>query len=77
MSREVVLRGAEEGVFATAHPIEAARAVVNMGTAVATWFRADGQHTASELAEVYAELAWAVVHRAVPTAPHRNEQVVD
>ena len=66
MFREVVLRGAEEGVFHTAHPIEAARAIVNMGTAVATWFRTDGQHSALALSEVYAALACAVVHSAGP-----------
>lgn len=37
-----------------------------MGTAVATWFRTDGQHSALELADVYAELASAVVHSAGP-----------
>lgn len=66
MFREVVLRGAEEGVFHTAHPIDAARAIVNMGTAVATWFRTDGQHSALELADVYAEIASAVVQSTGP-----------
>jgi len=61
---QVVLRGVEVGDFGTAYPVEAARAILNMGTAVATWFRADGRLTPAELAEIYVRLALATVeHR--------------
>jgi len=54
----------EVGDFGTAYPVEAARAILNMGTAVATWFRADGRLTPAELAEIYVRLALATVeHR--------------
>ncbi|MGW4340373.1 TetR family transcriptional regulator [Rhodococcus koreensis] len=61
MFRDIVLRGVEVGDFRTTHPLEAARAILNMGTAVATWFRAGGAISASELAETYVDLALATV----------------
>jgi AcrR family transcriptional regulator len=57
----VVNRGVQEGVFATAQPREAARAIVNMGTAVASWFRDDGTVTAQDLAQLYARFALSLV----------------
>lgn len=65
MFREVVERGCALGDFQTAHPVEAARAILNMGTAVATWFRVDGSRTSGELAETYSELALAMVNGPV------------
>lgn len=64
MFRDVVSRGVEQGIFETAHPIEAARAVVNMGTAIATWFRPDGPIAVGTLAETYSQLALATVEVA-------------
>ena len=61
MFRDVVQRGVDAGEFLTSHPLEAARAIVNMGTAVAFWFRADGETSVAELADTYAELALATV----------------
>lgn len=67
MFRDVVVRGVDEGTFSTAHPIEAARAVVNMGTSVATWFHPDGRVSVGELARTYADLALATVEALPPT----------
>ncbi len=66
MFRSVVARGVEEGVFRTAHPREAARAVVNMGTAVATWFNPDGKLTADDIAVIYVDLALAALEAERP-----------
>jgi AcrR family transcriptional regulator len=55
----VIQRGAEEGAFMTPDPREAARAIINMGTAVAMWYRRDGDLPAAELGDVYARLALA------------------
>jgi AcrR family transcriptional regulator len=59
--RDVIERGAELGEFATPYPREAARAVINMGRSVATWYRPDGGVTSDQMAERYAELALATV----------------
>lgn len=62
--REVVERGVEEGSFATAHPDEATRAVLTMGSAVATWYRRGGDLAPEEMARRFAQLALAVVESA-------------
>ncbi|MFF0814052.1 TetR/AcrR family transcriptional regulator [Rhodococcus sp. NPDC003318] len=59
--RDVVARGAEEGVFGTAFPQDAARAIIHMGQAVCTWWRPDGELTPDQLADRYAELALAML----------------
>ena len=59
--RDVVERGAETGEFATPYPREAARAVINMGRSVASWYQAGGGITPREMGERYAELALATV----------------
>lgn len=61
MFRSVVLRGVEEGDFATPHPRESARAVLNMGTAIATWFHPGGDLTPETLSQLYVELALSTV----------------
>lgn len=66
MFRDVVQRGADDGVFRTPHVREAARAVVNMGTAVAMWFRPDGAVSPSALAQTYVDLALATVECRTP-----------
>jgi AcrR family transcriptional regulator len=66
--RDVVERGAELGEFATAYPREAARAVINMGRSVASWYQAGGGISPHEMAERYAELSLATV-RAPARAP--------
>ncbi|MGV2984213.1 TetR/AcrR family transcriptional regulator [Microbacterium sp. AGC85] len=61
MFRAVVNRGVALQEFSTAHPREAARAILNMGTVVATWFRPGGEMSADEIADIYADLARATV----------------
>ncbi|MBF6382647.1 TetR/AcrR family transcriptional regulator [Nocardia farcinica] len=59
--RDVIDRGIEEGAFATSLPRDAARAIINMGQSVCTWWRPDGPLRPEELADRYAELALAMV----------------
>lgn len=59
--RDVVDRGVELGEFNTPYPREAARAVINMGYAVASWYRAEGSVTPEQMAERYVELALGTV----------------
>jgi len=59
--RDVVERGTALGEFATPYPREAARAVINMGRSVASWYQAGRGITPQEMAERYAELALATV----------------
>jgi AcrR family transcriptional regulator len=66
--REVIERGVAAGEFGTPFPREAARAVINMGYAVASWYRPGGDHSPAEMARRYCELALATV-RAAATGP--------
>lgn len=59
--RDVIERGTELGEFTTPYPREAARAVINMGRSVASWYQAGGGVTPDEMAERYVELAMATV----------------
>jgi AcrR family transcriptional regulator len=61
MFREVVERGAAAGVFRTAYPRDAARAVINMGYSVASWYHEGGGVTHEEMAKRYVELALGTV----------------
>ncbi|MBC7549404.1 MAG: TetR/AcrR family transcriptional regulator [Cellulomonas sp.] len=63
--REIVEAGVASGEFATTHSLEAARAVINMGYSIASWYRPDGEASPAEMAERYRDLALATVgHRA-------------
>ena len=57
MLRQVVADGIEDGVFTTSYPTEAARAILSMCQAAATWFRPDGPLTEAEIARRYVTLA--------------------
>lgn len=59
--RAVINAGVAAGEFSTPHPREAARAVINMGRSVASWFRPEGPRSATTLAAEYADLALAMV----------------
>jgi AcrR family transcriptional regulator len=59
--RDIVERGVEMGEFATPYPREAARAVINMGRSVASWYRIGGDTSPDQMSERYAELALATV----------------
>jgi AcrR family transcriptional regulator len=59
--REVVEHGAETGAFGTPHPAEAVRALIAMGTSVASWYRPGGGLTPHQMGERYARLALGIV----------------
>jgi AcrR family transcriptional regulator len=71
---EVVEAGVAQGQFATPYPREAARAIINMGRAVATWYRPDGGASPQDLAERYVELALASVRGPVPAPAKRTRK---
>ncbi|MGW4340365.1 TetR family transcriptional regulator [Rhodococcus koreensis] len=64
--RDVIDRGVREGEFATRYPREAARAIINMGYSIASWYRPGGDLTPGEMADRYATLALGMV-RTEPT----------
>ncbi|MDR6173567.1 AcrR family transcriptional regulator [Nocardioides zeae] len=66
VDREVVA-GRAAGAFDVAEPLEAARAVVTMCTALAQWYRPTGPATPEEVAAGYVELALDAV-RCRPSA---------
>lgn len=56
--RGIVADGVERGAFATTYPREAARAILNMGSAVSSWYRLDGGALSPEqMAERYRDFA--------------------
>lgn len=59
--RRIIEGGVASGEFATAYPVEATRAIVNMGAAIATWYTRDGALSPAELSERYQELALGLV----------------
>lgn len=61
MFREIIDRGVAEGSFTTPYPREAARAIINMGYSIASWYRPDGSLSPDEMAERYAALALGTV----------------
>ncbi|WP_307874572.1 TetR/AcrR family transcriptional regulator [Frankia nepalensis] len=61
MFRDVIEHGTQRGEFLTPYPVEAARAIINMGYSVAAWYRAGAGVTPAEMAARYCELALGVV----------------
>lgn len=59
--RDIIERGVELGEFETPYPRESARAVIDMGRSVASWYRRGGFLTPEEMAARYAEFALATV----------------
>lgn len=59
--RSIVEWGAEEDVFATPYPEDAVRALIAMGTSVASWYRPDGPLTPDQMGERYVRLALGTV----------------
>lgn len=57
----VVRDGVDRGSFRTPFPTEAARGIITMCTAVATWYRKTGPLPPEDIAHRYAELALAMV----------------
>lgn len=61
MFTEIVMRGAEDGEFKTAHPRAAARNIVLLCSALATWYRPEGGSTPEEIAAEQVRLALGMV----------------
>lgn len=59
--RQVVDHGLERGYFSTSVPRETVRALIAMGTSVATWYRLGEGLTPDELADRFVEVARATV----------------
>lgn len=58
---EVIVEGVAAGVFTTAYPYDAGRAIATMCVGVASWFRDDGPLEPDEVVERYLELAHGLV----------------
>jgi AcrR family transcriptional regulator len=65
--QDVVREGVRGGEFATPHQAEAARAIINMGYAIASWYQADGPVGPAQMAARYRDLALGVVLAASVT----------
>ncbi|MEV5551895.1 TetR/AcrR family transcriptional regulator [Streptomyces sp. NPDC052309] len=57
MLRRIVADGIEDGVFTTPYPSEAARAILSMCQAAATWYRPEGPLTETEVGRRYVTIA--------------------
>jgi AcrR family transcriptional regulator len=69
--RRLVETGVRDGVFAVESPRLAAYAILDMGAAVAGWFRSGGPVSQDELATLYAELALRLVGARRPARRSR------
>lgn len=61
---EVVEQGVAEGIFATHHPLEAARAISTLCLGISQWYRPGGPMSVPELVEVYLEICKDTVRMA-------------
>lgn len=68
MFQDVVDRGVAGGVFTTNHPREAARAIINMGYSVASWYRASGEVPPEEMAARYVAIALGALEYVGPAS---------
>lgn len=59
--RSIVDEGLAQGVFATRYPREAARAIIEMGSSVSSWYRIGGELSPEEMSVRYRELARGTV----------------
>jgi AcrR family transcriptional regulator len=59
--RGLILEGAEAGAFAVDSPALASFAILEMCVSIARWFREDGDRTAEQVANEYAEFALRIV----------------
>lgn len=59
--RSIVEDGVREGVFATRYPREAARAIIEMGYSVSSWYRLGGELSPTDMSQRYRELARGTV----------------
>ncbi len=68
--------GVQSGVFRTAQPNDAARAVVTMCTALAQWFRRNGPASAEHVAAQYVDFALDLVGCESQARPAREDRCV-
>lgn len=59
--RSIVEEGVADGAFATRYPREAARAIIEMGSSVSSWYRLGGELSPEEMSVRYRELARGTV----------------
>jgi len=73
--REILARGAAEGVFALRDPAVETRALIAMLTGVTTWVREGGRLSIADITDLYVDL----VRRAVGLHPahHRRRETAD
>lgn len=64
--RDIIHRGVNDGVFTTPYPVEASRAIINMGVAISSWYRPNGALTPDQLADRYVSIAWGAVGAQMP-----------
>jgi AcrR family transcriptional regulator len=69
MFRDIVDRGVDDGEFATPYPREAVRAIITMGSSIASWYRPDGELDPEQMAERYAALALGTVGAPLAVRP--------
>lgn len=62
---DIVRSGVRSGHFGTPHPREAARNIVLLCSALATWYQPDGRRTPDQIAEEQVRLALAMVEAPV------------
>ncbi|GAA2903681.1 TetR/AcrR family transcriptional regulator [Pseudonocardia halophobica] len=65
---DIVEQGVAGGEFRTPHAADAARAILSMVNAVATWYRPDGRLSRGQLAEQHARYALALLEAPLPRA---------
>jgi AcrR family transcriptional regulator len=67
--RAAIAAGRDASVFRVASDRLAAYAILDMGIGVSAWFRADGPHSADEVAYTYADYALAMLTAGTVIAP--------
>ena len=63
---QIVAQGVESGEFRTPYPADAARSILSLCAAIATWYRPDGRLSRGQLAEQHARYALALVEAPLP-----------
>ncbi|WP_092377519.1 TetR/AcrR family transcriptional regulator [Micromonospora phaseoli] len=68
----VILDGVRDGVFATAYPKDASRAIASLCVGVASWYRPDGTLPVDALLDRYLTIARSIVGISGETASGRS-----
>jgi len=69
MLDQVILDGVRDGIFATAYPKDASRAIASLCVGVASWYRPDGSLSVDALLERYLTIAHSIVGIREETIP--------